>query len=269
MVAGKPVDEVEFRRLFNEGRGPDEIADALGLHRATVHAVRMRLGLPGFGRNDKERDERFIQLFNEGKREAEIAEQLGLSPSSIGAIRRRLELPRFGQAKKVPEDEVWRAYHDGLTNDQAAERLGVHRNSLLKIRKSYGVPPFVPSPTGLPKIDRDLLKMLDAEGFTSTEIARHLGCSRDMVTKIRKELGISHEYNNTPYSQEVRDRALEMLEDGAPYIEVERTLGVPVHRTRKWFPGMGWTLQQAIEFRHLKESMDRLDGKPLTALDWR
>lgn len=91
---------------------------------------------------------------------------------------------------------------------------------------------------------------LHALGLTSTEIAVRVGCSPRTVTRWRAQAGVTQhlpEGAAKPVSQ-VKLRAAEiLLDDGASYREVSRTVHIATHTLRRYFPGRGYTPQQSAE----------------------
>lgn len=49
-----------------------------------------------------------------------------------------------------------------------------------------------------------------------------------------------------------------MLSEGASYHEVARTLKIDVRTVSREFPAQGWTKQQGVEYRKMKQKMDAL-----------
>lgn len=84
-------------------------------------------------------------------------------------------------------------------------------------------------------------------------ISRKLGVSKDTVTRVRKSLGI--EPGRTPryMTPERLERMAEMLNDGASFAEVARTLKVSPATLRKYFPGMAWGRAQMDEYASMRQ----------------
>lgn len=60
-----------------------------------------------------------------------------------------------------------------------------------------------------------------------------------------------------PTTWEKLCKAKEMLDDGAPYSEVTKTLHISFETLKKNFPGKGWTHQQAVEHGALVRRTDK------------
>lgn len=277
MADGIPVDREQFTALYQDTTNTKyDIAEALGLHPESVRNVALRLGLPlrPLMPHQGTDPERFTQLWNDGVPEEEIAAQLGIAVSSIRGIRHRLGLAIRPRKTLVHDpvlaEKVREKMAEGKSRAQIAEELGVKVDIVTRIRRRLGLPNFkaTPPPPSEPRFDREMVRqMTEEERMTRRQIAEALGCSVRTVEKIRQELGISGP-GAVPYSDETKAKAREMLEEGASYNEVSRTLGIPTRRLSGWFPGMGWTAKQAAEYRYLKRQMDELDGKIRTGLDW-
>ena len=72
--------------------------------------------------------------------------------------------------------------------------------------------------------------------------------------------------NRHPISAAERERAQKLLEDGASYREVSRTLGRDRRVWRSLLPGYDWTPQQSVAFSAMTRAFNSLTwhGKPLT-----
>ena len=59
-----------------------------------------------------------------------------------------------------------------------------------------------------------------------------------------------------PHPTEIRERALALLQDGASYTEVGRTLGVKHSTVSGWWPGYGWTQRQGGSYGGMVKAMN-------------
>lgn len=87
---------------------------------------------------------------------------------------------------------------------------------------------------------RETVIRMTRMGYTSEQIGDVLGISGRSVQRHRVAAGIA----KTPpprLTDEELTTARNLLEDGAPYGEVARTLKRDCFTIRKHFPGMGWT----------------------------
>lgn len=91
------------------------------------------------------------------------------------------------------------------------------------------------------------IRVLTLLGATRQEIADELDIATATVSRVRRKLGMQIR-NPGPYAEEVFDRALTLLDDGASYAEVARTLGVSAWSIAHRFPGRGWTQHQRLEY---------------------
>lgn len=96
-------------------------------------------------------------------------------------------------------------------------------------------------------IDPSTVRKLTEDGWSAPRIARELDCDRRTVHRIRVRIGIAK-----PASRHMTDEELEiaerMLADGAPVIEIERTLGRSVGALNRRYKGRGWSKQEVCEF---------------------
>ena len=92
------------------------------------------------------------------------------------------------------------------------------------------------------KYDYDEIRALFDRGFDVTEVCRRTGVPRDRVRTLATEWGFREPL---PNPRELLPGKLEkarvLLEDGASYGEVVRTLHISRTVLRKHFPGYGWS----------------------------
>ncbi|WNM68446.1 helix-turn-helix DNA binding domain protein [Mycobacterium phage Starcevich] len=95
--------------------------------------------------------------------------------------------------------------------------------------------------------------LMTREGWSAKHIGEVVGCSARTVVRVRAagDARLASPNQFVPLSQEQKDFAQYLLDDGAPYNEVARTLGVSRTTVEKYFPGYGWSKKQAAEFRAL------------------
>ena len=82
-----------------------------------------------------------------------------------------------------------------------------------------------------------------AKGWTAAAIADELGCAKRTVNRWRHDHGVAQPTPEAwdPDGLPARlERARMLLEDGASYKEVERTVHMNRRTLRKRFPGYGW-----------------------------
>jgi transposase len=92
-----------------------------------------------------------------------------------------------------------------------------------------------------------LVRRLSADGLSVPQIAAAVGLNRATVQVIRKRLGLSRTVPR-PYPPETWERAEQLLDGGASYREVARTLGVSDQTIINHLPGRGWSEQQRVEY---------------------
>lgn len=97
---------------------------------------------------------------------------------------------------------------------------------------------------------------LSRRGLTESEISAQLGVSRRMVQRARVWAGIAGA-PPVPLTEEEKVAAKAMLEDGASYPEVARTLGRGRTTIADHFPGYAWTNAQSIEHMNVCRHLGR------------
>ena len=99
---------------------------------------------------------------------------------------------------------------------------------------------------------------LTRQGYSSTFIADKLGITKRSVQRHRRQAGLS-QTTRPSYTQAEIAQAQALLEDGASYLEVARTLQRGVEALRKRFPGYGWTKSQACMYGRMRRQLDELE----------
>ncbi|SIB67633.1 helix-turn-helix domain-containing protein [Mycobacteroides abscessus] len=102
---------------------------------------------------------------------------------------------------------------------------------------------------------------LSRRGYTDQEIAVELGVSDRTVLRDRKAAGLPIT-PAVPMSVSERTRALELLNDGASYREVARTIGRGTTTLKRAFPGYGWTQAQRFEYRMALRAFNAISTTP-------
>lgn len=85
---------------------------------------------------------------------------------------------------------------------------------------------------------------LQRQGKSATEIAAEMRVDPRTVTRWRRKAELTRKTSplaGQPASRERLSRALVLLEDGASYKEVCRTLHMNPRTVRQHFPGYGWS----------------------------
>jgi transposase-like protein len=109
-------------------------------------------------------------------------------------------------------------------------------------------------------VDKEAIERMHKDGWSAPRIAAELGCSAETVRRWRKREGLQPPRPANawaPITPERKEAARRLLDDGAPYEEVSRTLGMTTVTLKRHFPGRQWTRQQAGELaswiRYTKE----------------
>lgn len=105
----------------------------------------------------------------------------------------------------------------------------------------------------------DILELV-SQGLSNRVVASRLGVSARTVSRVRCNAGMGAE-KKTP-SEDEKLRAKELLEDGASYAEVGRTLGFYPGHVKRWFPGYEWSVGQRNEMAEMQRRLDGLTFTP-------
>ena len=106
-----------------------------------------------------------------------------------------------------------------------------------------------------------LIRTLTRPGFTAQEIAVRLCVTQRTVCRYRAKAGVYEVGPNTPITEDELLKAKELLEDGASYQEVSRTLGRTSGAICRKFPGYSWTKRQAVNYRAMVGAFNQLPDR--------
>lgn len=105
---------------------------------------------------------------------------------------------------------------------------------------------------------------LTRAGESARAIAERLGVSERTVVRARRACGASLP-RPTPYSDAEMEQARRLLEDGASYREVARTLGRDASYLTRLLPGYGWTRDDVAIYAGVRDQypdlVNSLQGK--------
>ncbi|AEK08599.1 hypothetical protein PBI_DLANE_55 [Mycobacterium phage DLane] len=107
-----------------------------------------------------------------------------------------------------------------------------------------------------------MILSMTRDGFSAKHIGEVVGCSPRTVTRVRAaaDARVMNPRRFTPLTADQLEFAEYLLEDGASYQEVARTLGVSRTTIERHFPGRAWTKRQAAEFTALRKKFRRLEA---------
>jgi AraC-like DNA-binding protein len=105
---------------------------------------------------------------------------------------------------------------------------------------------------------RDSVTYLTRCGWTAPQIAQHLGISPRHVTRIRTATKTLVHPKAPLLTEDELLTAKLMLEDGASYTEVERTLGRSFRTLKRNLPGYSWTREQTSEYIYATRKLRKL-----------
>lgn len=95
------------------------------------------------------------------------------------------------------------------------------------------------------RVDHERIEALIRSGLTVAGVAEAAGVSRRTVIRARRRLGIQVRPPRAPLTAEELNLAKRLLEDGASYTEVGRTIGCRDMTVSKHLPGYAWTKSMA------------------------
>jgi DNA-binding CsgD family transcriptional regulator len=108
-----------------------------------------------------------------------------------------------------------------------------------------------------------VIARLTLAGRTAAEISAELGISERTVQRARGRAGVAQPFNGIPMSDSEVQQAAALLDDGASYAEVGRTLGRSHGTIRRQLPARSvWKPGSGIEYRRLIAGLEAIDTTP-------
>jgi DNA-binding CsgD family transcriptional regulator/DNA-binding transcriptional regulator YiaG len=201
-------DRVEMQRLYDEHRSAEKVAAIVGCNRSTVLRAVEHKQRPGGDKMVYLPAEQIQDLYDRGLNDQEIADALGVT-------RRQVQNWRCRPHRRLPQNGV------------------------------------DPATVGRPKrFDRKVAyELVVKRGLTPKQIAAEMGCSIEQVYRFRREFGVAKpDHTKTlPPMEERLKQAAKMVEEGASFAEICRTVHIHRETLNKHFPGKQWTHRQAVE----------------------
>ncbi|NWL34456.1 hypothetical protein [Paenarthrobacter nitroguajacolicus] len=190
---------------------------------------------------------RIKQLTLEGNSVPTIAKMLDCSEARVVAARKRTGVnhPGHHHASKIDRGQLRELVSEGKNNDEIAKVFGCHPQRVQAARRREGLP-LAPRKAHTRRIDPQQVKDRSEAGEPLASIAEALSCSISSVIKIRHELGIS-DHSKAKLPEDVKRRIETMLDDGCPFAEITRTLGVTHETLKRHYDGRQWTTEQRAE----------------------
>ena len=112
-------------------------------------------------------------------------------------------------------------------------------------------------PGPAPRVDRAEFRKLNEEGATIPMLAEHFKITPTYVSRLRTRMGIKSP-NRLNLSPERLATIEAMLDDGMSFKEIHRTEGADMETLRNHFPGRGWSIQEACEYRAALRELEPL-----------
>jgi hypothetical protein len=106
-------------------------------------------------------------------------------------------------------------------------------------------------------IDGDRITKLTREGLSAAAIGKILGINARTVVYARTKHGCSQNPPSRLTEQELQ-LAKNLLEDGASYTEVAKTLNRDRNNLVHRFPGYGWTETQAAQHMWMLKELEKI-----------
>lgn len=93
--------------------------------------------------------------------------------------------------------------------------------------------------------DEIIVKLLK-QGVNAKNVARQMRVDPKVVHNVRRAAGLPSAQRRV-WDDEKIERARQLLAEGAPPTEVDRTLGIPRGSTRTKFPDQAWSHEQYVQ----------------------
>jgi DNA-binding NarL/FixJ family response regulator len=112
-------------------------------------------------------------------------------------------------------------------------------------------------PTRIAERNNTIIR-LTKQGWTAQQIAEHVGLCTRSITRIRVATGIAQPFTGHPLTPQEHNTAQQLLNDGASYAEIGRTLGRSDKVIATHFPGQSqWRRGQGNQWRTMKAKLER------------
>lgn len=200
-------------------------------------------------------------LDRQGFTAREIAGRAGCDRSTVRKILTR-ELGRDMYLQKglsrISDDAIREADRSGLRVDEVEEKYGLTRSSIQKRAVKVLGHPLPHAPSYHFEYSREEIKrFLDAD-YSPDDIVEIMGINREVLFRImRNEFGIVTTKSRPITDAELREME-RLLNDGWSYKQIGRKLGRADKTVAKHFPGRGWSVEEANEYRRMFRILDSL-----------
>lgn len=204
-----------------------------------------------------EQEARVADMLRVGGVHWRISEVTGVRPITVRRIAVQYGLLDIAPTQRrgtnrIPADleaEVVKMLHAGVPQSEIVDTLGVSRSVCYRVGLDHGLQrSWVRGPEVFAEVERRVRL-----GIKGSEIAASMDVPIWYITQVRKEAGLPRRPIRPYKPMTTREvaQALRLLEDGASYGEVARTLGRTVNAIRKHHPGYAWTREQQQEWRRI------------------
>lgn len=210
-----------------------------------------------------ERRAQVAALTAEGWTAKRIGDHLGISVRRVKYDRMvsgsaRPQVPRLSDADKR---RAKRLLVGGASYYATARALGRHEAALRKEFPGYGCD--VHARRAAAQERREAVERMTREGATAARIAAALGTSEQVVARDRRTLGIATGPLVVKFTEAEYRAAKLLLDDGASYCEVARTLGRYPQTVERHLPGYRKrTRAESAQAAALGRELARLERKP-------
>ena len=222
-------------QFYEAGQSCYDIAEKFGCSADVIHQilknhdVKMRpTNTPGKFSEDICR--KIVDLYKQGHAQKSIAARFGCGVRAVKRIldeyevERRTETSTQFQSRFTKEDcdRIVAMHEQGISQRQIAKEIGCHRFSLTQLFRKLGIEarPTPPRHTITPE-DREMIVKLRSQGKSYTEIAAKIGCCRETVMTIMRQLNVPIRVQGADaYSAEDQQRMADLYEIGLSLDEI-------------------------------------------------
>ena len=179
----------EVKRLVEEEKTNEQIAEILGISRNTVINYKKQLGIKTQQEIYEENLFKTKELLQQGKNNKEIAEELNVNENTIVLYKKELGVKTQYEIKQENLQRTKELSQQGKTIKEIAEILEVNIDRIKKYKKELGIE--IQTQQQRNKQERLFkTKELLQQGKTIKEIAKELNVNRATVYNYKKELNL-------------------------------------------------------------------------------
>ena len=220
-------------QMYEAGQSCDTIAKEFGCSHANIHRilqihdVKMRPSTSP-GKFSEDICRKIIDMYKQGHSQDSIAARFGCGKKAIKRVldEHKVERRRHNQFQPrfIAEDHqrMVAMYEQGKSLQEIAEDIGCTHHTVRRLLKQLGIEkrPVLLRHVITPE-DREMIVKLRSQGKSYPEIAAKIGCCRETVIAIMRQLNVPVRIQGPDaYSDEDQQKMVDLYENGISTVEI-------------------------------------------------